>query len=56
MAKAKMSSIDVTMGEDSDHLERFCYSWLDLHVVENFIWIGSENGNGAPSKGSKELF
>ena len=41
MAKAKMSSIDVTMGEDSDHLERFCYSWLDLHVVENFIWIGS---------------
>jgi hypothetical protein len=29
------------MGENSGDLERFRYAWIDLHVVANFIWIGS---------------
>jgi len=41
MAKAQMSSIDASMGENSDGLERFRYPWLDLYLAENFIWIGS---------------
>jgi hypothetical protein len=41
MAEAQMSSTDAPMGENSGDLERFRYAWIDLHVVANFIWIGS---------------
>ena len=41
MAKAQMSSVDATMGENSNDLERFRYPWIDLYLAENFIWIGS---------------
>jgi hypothetical protein len=41
MAKAQMSSVDAAMGENSNDLERFCYSWVDLYLAENFIWISS---------------
>jgi hypothetical protein len=41
MAEAKMLSIVVAMGENSDDLDWLCYPWADLYVAEDFIWIGS---------------
>jgi hypothetical protein len=50
MAEAQMSSTDAPMGENSGDLERFRYAWIDLHVVANFIWIGSSKNFARPVK------
>ena len=41
MVKEAMSPLVAAVGTDSNDLDRGCYTWIDLHLDENFIWIGS---------------